>query len=58
MTTRKTKFHFIINFSGNDLWGDYMYLKPLILYPFIRYALKDTIELLLRIVFKRELWAK
>lgn len=57
-TIRKSKSHFVISLSGNDLWEGHMYFNPLILYPFIRYALKDSIELLLRRAFKRELWAK
>ena len=57
-TIRKSKSRFVISLSGNDLWEGHMYFNPLILYPFIRYALKDSIELLLRIVFERELWAK
>lgn len=51
MTIRKSESHFVINLSGNDLHEGHVYVNPLILYPFIRFTLKDSIELLLRIVF-------
>lgn len=51
MTIRKNESYFVNNLSGNDLCEGHTNFNPLILYPFTKYTLKDSVELVLRIVF-------